>query len=80
MADRWTIVISGAGPHHSAQATDVDALAAEFMMRLRAGGHQASGALTANSMSFPIEAPPAIAERPAQLEELAVLVSEPEES
>lgn len=80
MADRWTIVISGAGSHHSAQASDVDALAAEFMMKLRAAGHQASGALTANSMSFPIDAPQTIAARPAHLDELAVLVSKSDES
>jgi len=76
MADRWTLVISGEGPHHSGQGADVDALAADFLLRLRAGGHRAAGSLTAHGQSFALEAP--IAERPAQLDELAVLVDKSE--
>lgn len=57
--DRWTLVISGGGAHHSGSPTDIDALASEFLAKLKASGHMAFASMTAAGMSFEIAEPKA---------------------
>ena len=62
--DRWTLIITGGGAHHTGHDTDVDALAAEFIEKLRASGQMAFGSMTAAGMSFDLEPAPKAPEAP----------------
>lgn len=64
--DRYSVVITGAGPHHSAQAADVDALLAAFVAQLRALGHaDVRCRLTTNAREELLEPASAPKEEPA---------------
>lgn len=70
--DRFSVVITGVGSHHSAQATDIDALLSSFVAQLRAAGHgDLRCTLTTNACDESIEAPP------ARLSELATAMAAP---
>lgn len=72
MADRYSVSLTGAGPHHSAQDTDVEKLLASFVAQLRAAGHSdVRCLLTVNAQEQRVEPLPS---RPVHLADLAVIV------
>ena len=76
--DRWALVITGMGPHHSGQDVDVEKLAADFITAMRAAGHgDVRCTLTSNGRDERVE-PVArtLTARPVQLEEPAVSVKQ----
>lgn len=61
MSERFSIIITGAGAHHTGADSDADKIAAKLLGELRANGHEAEAKFVARGAEEAL-APPAAAE------------------
>jgi hypothetical protein len=74
--DRYTVIITGSGPHHSGAPNDIDAILGRCLADLRASGHaDVRVTLTANGRDENVEPAATIATPPARLSDPSVTLA-----